>query len=93
MDHDEVKRRFDQIGEALDDDNPALLAVVVRANGEQLLFTYPLLDRRLERGEVQDMLTALDRVGRAFDIMVDRLVGIERHERKPWPDNETDPST
>lgn len=76
---------FERLGAALDDDNPPLLAVLVRANGEQLLFTYPLLERSLERGEVQDMLRALDIVGRAFDVLVDRLVGIERRDPTQGP--------
>lgn len=49
MSGEDVERLFAQLGEALDDENPAMLAVVVRANGEALAYTFPFLQRLLER--------------------------------------------
>lgn len=72
-DREEIERRFTALGEALGD-NPPLLGVVVRANGERLVFSYPLLLQLLERPDGSEDYYAVVRVlHRALADVVDHV--------------------
>ena len=73
MDRDEVEAHMRQLEQLLDEDNPPLFAVVVRAHDPGMGFLFTLYERAMKEGTLEDQYAALAHVRAVLRNVVEYL--------------------
>lgn len=93
MDRAEVEAHMRQLDQLLDEDNPPLFAVVARAHDPGMGFLFPLYERALKEGTLEEQHAVLAHVRAVLANVVGyldmQLDEVARAEGEPPPPRET----
>jgi hypothetical protein len=73
MNRDEVEAHMRQLEQLLDEDNPPLFAVVIRAHDPGMGFLFPLYERALKEGTLDEQHAVLAHVRAVLENVVGYL--------------------